>query len=146
MKMNLQWFTDYTVTVYNDGNFSATTASPSSGAKDTEVTLTITPNSNKELDVIEVVSGGVTVNQSTKKFTIGTANVVLFVKGKSSKRYKVTENTYVNVNGTAAELTRNMKLEQSATGAIVGVTCEGTEIALTPAVQNLIDAGVLIKM
>ena len=149
MKFNLQWFDDpatYTVTCYKDSGITTFSASPESGAKNTEVTLTITPGSNKELDEVEVVAGGVTINMTTKKFTIGEANVVLYAKSKSSKRYMVTENTYTCVNGTEVQLTKNMTLKIGKTGAIIGVDCNGTEITMGPAIQALIDSGVLVKM
>lgn len=149
LRMNLGWFdTTYTVTCHADAGFSAFSASPASGAKDTTVTLTVTPASNKMLDEIEVVAGGVTIEESsgTYSFDIGTANVVLYAKSKSSKRYMVTENTFTCVNGSVVELTKNMMLEYNKNGAIVGVDCDGTEITLNDAIQNLIDAGVLVKM
>ena len=149
LRMNLQHFDDpatYTVTCYKDANITTFSASPASGAKDTEVTLTITPASNKELDELEVIAGGVTVNMTTKKFTIGEANVVLYAKGKSSKKYMVTENTPIIINGTKTELKRNMTLDIGKTGAVIGVTCDGTEITMNDAVQNLIDTGVIIKI
>lgn len=146
-KFRLKWFDDtYTVTVYKDAGITTATASPASGAKNTEVTLTITPASNKMIDEIEVVTGGVTVNPETKKFTIGEADVVLYVKSKSSKSYMVTENTFTCVNGVKLQLTRNMMIRQSATGAIIGVDCEGTEITLNDAIQNLIDSGVIVPI
>lgn len=150
-KLNLKWFDDpatYTVTCYSDSGMSAFSASPASGAKNTTVTLTVTPASNKELDEIEVIAGGVTITHESDTYTlkIGEANVVLYAKSKSSKAYMVTENTFTCVNGTKVELTRNMILRTSATGAIIGVDCTGTEITLNDAIQNLIDAGVLIKI
>lgn len=56
------------VTVENDGHGTGA-ASPSSGTKGTEVTLTATPSSNYALDYWEVVSGDVTV--ANNKFVIG---------------------------------------------------------------------------
>ncbi len=56
------------VTVTNDGHGTGS-ASPASGTKGTEVTLTATPAEGYELDAWEVVSGGVTVVDG--KFTIG---------------------------------------------------------------------------
>ena len=56
------------VTVTNDGHGTGS-ASPASGTKGTEVTLTATPGEGYELDAWEVVSGGVTVEDN--KFTIG---------------------------------------------------------------------------
>lgn len=151
--MNLQLFDDpatYTVTVLNDGGFSATTASPASGVKDTTVTLTITPSSGKELDEIEVVAGGVTIEEDdgTYSFDIGEANVTLFVKSKGSAVYKIVENTFVCVNGAVTELTRNMTLVKGANGAIVDVQCNGTSLASLSAdvVAALVKSGAIIKI
>ena len=56
------------VTVTNDGHGTGS-ASPASGTKGTEVTLTATPGEGYELDAWEVVSGGVEIVDD--KFTIG---------------------------------------------------------------------------
>ncbi len=146
--MDLKWFDEdtYTVTVYKDAGISVATASPASGAKNTTVELTVTAASNKELDGIEVVQGGVTIDPEDLTFKIGEANVVLYVKSKSAKSYMVTENTFTCVNGTKVELTRNMILKTSKTGAIIGVDVNGTEITMNDAIQNLIDSGVLVKL
>lgn len=150
MKMDLQWFVDttYTVTCYSDDGFSAFSASPASGAKGTTVTLTVTPATGHELDGIEVIAGGVTVEEEAGvySFEIDEANVVLNAKSKSDGAYIVTENVYVCVNGTVTELVKNTKVKYGRTGAIIGVDCEGTEIAAGPAVQALIDSGVLVKI
>ena len=71
-KMDLILFdTTYTVTVKKDANITTATASAASGAKGTEITLTITPATGYEVAEYEVIEGGVTVNPTTKKFTIG---------------------------------------------------------------------------
>ena len=57
------------VTMQNDGNGSAS-ASPASGTKGDEVTLTATPGSGYVFDYWEVVAGDVTINASNK-FVIG---------------------------------------------------------------------------
>lgn len=62
------------VTVTNDGHGTGS-ASPASGTKGTEVTLTATPASNYALDYWEVVSGDVTVESN--KFTIGDSAVTV---------------------------------------------------------------------
>jgi len=146
--MNLQLFTgSLTVTVYKDAGITTATASPNSTlSENDEVTLTITPATGKEIDEIECVSGGVTVNMTTKKFRMGESSVVLYVKSKSSKKYMVTENCYVCVNGSVTKLSRNMTLQVGKTGAITGVNCDGTELTINAGMQELIDAGVLIKM
>lgn len=145
--MNLQLFTTYTVTVYKDTGITTATASKDSGvAKDEEITLTITPASNKELDKIIVLAGGVTVNPTTKKFTCGEANVVLAVTSKDDNLYMVTENCDVSINGTKTKFTKNTVLKVSKTGAIIGVECEPTAITVNDGVTNLINSGVLIKV
>lgn len=149
LDLNLQYFVDttYTVTCYADAGFSAFSASPASGAKGTEVTLTITPATGYELDTVDVVSGGVTVNLTTKKFTIDEANVVLNAKSKANNKYKVVENTTVNINGTKTELIRNMTVQYGPSGAIVGVESSGTAITLSSEiVAELVKAGIIVKI
>ena len=148
MMMDLQLFAgSLTVTVYKDSGIMAATASPASSlAEEDEVTLTITPATGKEIDDILVLSGGVTVDKATKKFEMGSSNVVLCVTSKKNNLYKVTENYFVCVNGVKTNLTRNMMLEIAKNGAIVGVNCAGTELTMNDALQNLIDTGVLVKM
>lgn len=153
-KMDLRMFDDpatYTTTIYKDAGITTATASPSSGtvAKDATVTLTITPASGYELDTIDVASGGVTITYGASiTFTMGSANVVLNVKSKKSTLYKVTENCYTCVNGTVTQLTRNMVLSFGKTGAIVDVTCTGTDLSSLNAdvLAQLVDSGVLIKI
>ena len=62
------------VTVTNDGHGTGS-ASPNSGTKGTEVTLSATPATNYEFDAWEVVSGDVTIENN--KFTIGDAAVTV---------------------------------------------------------------------
>ena len=146
MKLNLRQFdaTTYTVTVYKDAGITTATPSADSGAKNTEITLTITPASGYEIDDIE----GVTVNKTTKKFTIGEANVVIYVKSKANNVYKVVESCTVNVNGTKTNLTRNMKLITGATGAVVDIDCSGTAISTLGAdmIASLVAQGIIVKM
>ena len=149
---NLQWFDDpatYTVTCYSDSGFSAFSASPNSGAKNTECTLTITLASGYELDEIEVVAGGVAVTgTTTKKVKIGEANVVLYAKSKGSKMYKVVENVYTAVNGSVTRLTKNMILVEGPNGAIVDVSCTPTDLSSLNAdiLKNLVASGAVIKV
>lgn len=150
--MDLQLFDDptYSVTCYNDGNFSAFSASPNSSvATGATVTLTVTPSSGKELDEIEVVSGGVEIEYGTDSITfkMKSANVVLNAKGKKNNLYKIVENCDVWVNGTKTTLRRNMTLEKGKNGAIVGVTTSGTAVTLSSEiVANLVKAGTLVKI
>ena len=149
-QLNLQQFDDpatYTVTCLADSGFSAFSASPASGVKTTEVTLTVTPATGYELDEIEVCAGGVTINPTTKKFAIGEANVVLYAKSKANNIYKVAENTVVNVNGTKTELVRNMKIVTSKSGAIVDVESSGTALTISAdVIASLVDQGILVKI
>lgn len=151
MKLDLQKFAgSYTLTVYNDGNFSATTASPSSSlAKDDKSTLTITPSSGYELDKIEVVTGGAEVlyESDAWKVKMGDASAVIKVFGKKNNVYKVVENCVVSVNGSKTELQRNMVITYGATGAITGVNSDGTELSIsTDIINSLVAQGVLIKV
>ena len=149
-KWDLQWFDDpatYTVTVHKDAHMTTATASAASGATGTEITLTLTPASGYEIDEVEVIAGGVTVNMETKKFTIGEANVILYVKSKANNKYKVTENAYVNINGSATNLIRNLTLVKSANGQVVDVECDGTSVTLSAeVVAALVASGVLVKI
>jgi len=151
MKLNLQYFDDpsYTVTCLADSGFSAFSASPASGAKNTDVTLTVTLASGKELDEIEVCAGGVTVTETSGTYSlkIGEANITLYAKSKSNKRYKVVENRMVCVNGTKTQLTRNMTLVVGNSGAVVDVSCTGTDLNISAdVIAELVKEGVLVKM
>ena len=67
----------YNVTVSNDGNGTAS-ADPTSGTKDTPVTITATPKEDYRFKEWQVISGGVTLagaTTATTTFTIGTADV-----------------------------------------------------------------------
>jgi hypothetical protein len=150
-ELNLLMFDDpatYTVTVLNDGNFSATTASPASGAKNTTVTLTITPSTGKELAEIEVVAGGVTVDPDDLTFKIGEANVTLYVKGKANNKYLVTEECSVCINEARTVFHKNAIVQLTANGVPKAVVAEdgGTSITSNDGVQYLIDQGVLVKI
>ena len=68
--------------LYPLDNLKAENASPSSGTKGTEVTLTATPSSDYEFDTWEVVSGGVTIEDN--KFTIGDKAVTVKAKFKAT--------------------------------------------------------------
>ena len=155
MELNLHLFDDpatYTVSCNADSGFTAFSASPASGAKDTTVTLTITPKSGKELDEIEVVAGGVTLETSSQgvvSFDIGEANVVLYAKSKANNLYLVTEECKACLNGGAwTVLHKNAKLQLTPNGAPKAVVAEGggTSVTVDAAIQNLIDQGILVKL
>lgn len=150
--MNLQQFAGgHSVTCQNTGNFTAFSASSTSDVQaNATVTLTVTPASGYELDTIEVVSGGVTIEYGTESITfkMGSSDVILTAKAKKNNMYKVVENCVYSVNGAAlAELQRNMTLELGKTGAIVGVSSNGTELSISAdVIANLVNEGVLVKV
>lgn len=149
MKLNLQYFAGgHSVTLYKDSGASAFTASANSDvAKDAEVTLSHTLASGYEVAEYEVIAGGVTVNPSTKKFVMGEADVVIFLKTKKNNVYAVTEDVDVNINNTKTHLAKNVKLLKNAKGAVYGVEVSGTEITFDAAtVAQLVSAGILVKL
>ena len=99
---------------------------------------------------MEVVSGGVTIDYDPDdgySFDMGEADVVLYVKSKSNKLYKIVENTIINVNGSKTELTRNMMIKYGANGAIVAVDCKGTELSINADIlAELVANNIVIKM
>ena len=148
-ELNLRMFDGHSVTVYGDAGVSSISASPNSSvAKDTEVTLTVTLESGYEVDEYECVAGGVTVNASTKKFAMGEADAVIYLKTKADNKYLVTEECMANVNDTKVILHKNVKVQLTPNGVVKGVTVEsgGASITLTDAIQNLIDQGILVKI
>lgn len=149
MKMRLDLFTGHTVTCYKDGHMTTFSASPNSSvAEETEVTLTITPASGYEVDELEVIAGGVTVNMTTKKFAMGDADVVLYCKSKKSTLYMVTEECSTCVNDTKVVLHKNTVVELTPNGVPKGVTVEngGADLTVTAAMQELIAQGILVKI
>lgn len=149
MKLNLRMFDGHSVTVYGDAGVTSISASATSNvAKDTEVTLTVTLETGYEVDEYEVVSGGVTVNPSTKKFTMGESDVVIVLKTKANNKYVVTEECMASVNGTKVVLHKNVKLNLTPNGVVKGVTVEsgGATVTLTDAIQELINQGILVKI
>lgn len=140
----------HSVTVVADGGFSAASASSSSDVQqNADVTLTLTPADNKEIASVEVLSGGVTltVTSGTYGFKMGTADVVIVAKSKADNIYKVVENTYVCVNGTVANLQRNMQLVKGPNGAIVDVDCTGSAVTVSAdVIAALVKSGALIKL
>ncbi|MBQ2178750.1 MAG: hypothetical protein II451_06430, partial [Oscillospiraceae bacterium] len=106
MKLNLQWFSGgHSVTLVHDDGASAFTASSSSDVqKDAVVTLTVTLKTGYAVDKYDVLSGGVTVDPATKKFTMGEADVVIALKTKATNEMIITEDCLVNINGTKTQL------------------------------------------
>ena len=151
-KLDLQRFAGaLTVTVLKDAHMTTASASPDSSlAKDDTVALTITPASGYELDEIEVIAGGVTPEYDEDDgwtFTMGEADVTLYVKSKASNVYKIVENTLVNIKGVKTELQRNMMIRYGANGAIVGVDGEGSAVNVNAdVIKQLVKDGVLIKV
>lgn len=149
MKLNLQYFAGgHSVTLYKDAGVTTFTASSDSDVqKNAEVTLTVVFASGYELDEYEVIAGGVTVNAGTKKFTMGEADVVIYLKSKASNVYAVVEDTVVNINGNKTHLTKNVQLLKSANGGVYGATVNGTAITIDAAtVAQLVSAGILVKL
>ena len=149
MKMILNLFSGHSVTVYGDAGISAVSASPNSSvAAETEVTLTVTTGTGKEVAEYEVIAGGVTVNPATKKFAMGDADVVIYVKTKANNLYMVTEETMANVNDNPVRLHKNTKVVLTPNGVPKGITIEsgGSAITDSAAVQQLIDQGILVKI
>ena len=154
MKMILNLFDDptYSVTCIADSGFSAFSASPNSSvAKGTTVTLTVTPASNKELDEIEVIAGGVTITESsgTYSFKMGEADVTLVAKSKADNKYLVTEECKACLNG--GEWTvfhKNTVVTCTPNGVPYSISAEdgGESVTVDAAIQNLIDTGVLVKI
>jgi len=79
---------------------------------------------------------------------MGEANVVLYLKTKKDNIYMVTEDTMASVNESKVTLTKNTTVELTPNGAPKGVTVKngGAEITDSAAVQQLIAAGVLVKI
>lgn len=150
-KMNLQLFSGgHSVTVVADGGFTAASASASSDVqKNADVTLTLTPDTGKEIDSVEVFAGGVTltVTDGVYGFKMGEENVTIVASSKGSNIYKIVENRDVWINGAKTHLQRNMSLVKGNNGAITGVTCEGTAITLgADIVADLVKEGVIVKI
>jgi hypothetical protein len=147
-KLNLQLFSGgHSVTLVADDGFSAASASSTSDVqKNAEVTLTLTLKTGYELADVEVLQGEVTVNLSTKKFTMGEKNVVLAARSKANNLYKVTEDCDVCINGAKTKLTKNIEVVLTKNGGVKDVVCTPTAIDMNDAVQALIDAEILVKI
>ena len=152
MKMDLQLFAGgHSVTIVKDAHMTTASASSTSDVqKDATVTLTLTPASNYEVAAVEVLAGGVTIEQdgTTISFTMGEENVVIAVKSQKNNLYQVFENSYCQVNnGTVTKLTRNVEYEYGPGGNITGVKCTPTEISLSAdLIANLVAAGAIVKV
>ena len=148
MKLDLQYFAGgHSVTLYKDSHVTTFTASADSDVqKNAEVTLTVVLASGYEVDEYEVIAGGVTVNETTKKFTMGEADVVIYLKTKANNKYIVTEDVDVVINGTKTHLGKNIKLQQNG-GKVYGATVSGTAITFDAAVvAQLVADGTLVKI
>ena len=115
--MNLQLFAGgHSVSVVADAGMSAASASSSSDVQaNTTVTLTLTPASTYELESVEVLKGGVTLEKSAQgaySFKMGSADVTIVVKSRKENAYKIVENCDVWVNGTKTHLQRNLQLRK----------------------------------
>lgn len=147
---NLQLFAGgHSVTVVKDDGVSSASASSSSDVqKGAEVTLTVTFASGYELDKYDVITGGVTVDPATKKFTMGEEDVVIAVRSKGSGAYKVVENTVVNVNGTVTKLQRGLIIKYGVNGAIIGVDGDASDLSSLSAdmLAALVDSGAVVKL
>lgn len=150
MKMILDLFAGgHSVTVVADAGMSAASASSTSDvAKDAEVTLTLTAASGYELKDVEVLAGGVTVDPSTKKFTMGSDNVILVVHSRATTSFLVTEEIMIAVNDTRVQLHKNAKVVLTPNGVPKEVIADGgaTTITLNDAVQSAIDQGILVPI
>ena len=153
MKMILDLFAGgHSVTVYADAGFTSATADETSDvAKDTKVTITPVLKTGKELDAYEVVTGGVTVtvkSDSKGEFSMGEADVVIYAKSKADNLYLVTEECMCNVNDTKVVLHKNAKVVLTPNGVPKEVVADGggASVTVTPAIQNLIDQGILVKI
>ena len=151
-KMNLQLFAGgHSVTVVADGNMSAASASSTSDVQENAtVTLTLTPASTYEVASVDVLAGGVTIEQDgdTVSFTMGTSNVVIAVKSQKNNLYQIFENCYCQVNnGTVTKLQRNVSYEYGPGGNITGVNCTPTEISLSADLKaQLVASGIVAKL
>lgn len=149
MRMNLQFFTGSTVTVYKDGHMTTASASPNSSvAKDAKVTLTLTPASGYEVADIEVISGGVTIHEDdgTFSFSCGETDVVLEVTSQKNNEYRVIENCDVSINGSKTSLVKNVTPVFSANGGLAGISCTPATVTLdAETVRSLVEAGIIVK-
>ena len=102
------------VTVTNDGHGTGS-ASPASGTKGTEVTLSASPSAGYAFDGWEVVSGGVTVENN--KFTIGDAAVTVKAKFKLLPTVTVTNDGHGTGSASPAYGAAGTEITLTATPA-----------------------------
>lgn len=151
-KWNLQMYAgSLTVTMLKDGHTSTATATPSSSlSKNDTVELTLEFGSGYELDEIEVISGGVTLEEEAGdwSFKMGEADVVLYVKSKSATTYMVMEPIYAAVNGTVTKVNPNVTLKYGKNGMIIAVDSQGTSLSSLSAdiLAALVESGAVVKM
>lgn len=150
MTLNLRMFAGgHSVTLYHDAGASAFTASSDTDVQENaDVTLTVTLVDGYEVDEYDVIAGGVEVNPSTKKFKMGSSDVVISLKTKADNKYLVTEECMASVNDSKVVLHKNAKLVLTPNGVPKAVQAEsgGASVTVTAAVQNLIDQGILVKI
>jgi hypothetical protein len=149
-EMNLQLFAGgHSVTVLKDGHMTTASASSTSDVQaNATVTLTLTPASNYELDTVEVLAGGVTIEYGDDvTFKMGSADVTLIARAKKANTYQVLENRDVWVNGSKTTLRRNTTLVKAPNGAIKAVDVTGTTVSLnSEMVADLVKEGVIVKI
>lgn len=145
--LNLQLFAGgHSVTVEKGDNVTTATASSTTDvAKDTEVTLTIVCASGYE-PRYQVISGGVTIDPATKKFTMGEADVVIVVTAVKSNAYVALETTTAMVNNVKVDLVAGVKLEKNDKGYLTGAIVTPTEITGTGIIEALLNAGLIKKI
>lgn len=150
MKMILDLFEGgHSVSVYGDAGVSAVEADETTDVQEeTEVTLTVTLKTGYEIAGYDVIAGGVTVDPEEKTFEMGDEDVVICVKTKANNKYLVTEECVASVNDAKVVLHKNAKVVLTPNGVPKEVVAEsgGASITVTPAIQNLIDQGILVKI
>ena len=150
MKMNLQLFAGgHSVTVYKDAHMTTASASSDTDVqKGATVTLTLTPATNYEVANVEVIAGGVTITEGDSiSFTMGEADVVLYVTSQKDNLYKVLENVVCCVNnGTPTKITKNVEYVKTAGGEIIDVKCTPTALTISADLKaQLVASGVIVK-
>ena len=148
--MDLQLFAGgHSVTVLKDAHMTTASASATSDVQaEGTVTLTLTPATGYELDTVEVLAGGVTIEYGDSvSFEMGSENVQLIARSKKANTYQVLENCDVWVNGTKSQLRRNTTLVKAPNGAIKAVEVSGTTVTLNAEmVEDLVKQGVIVKI